>query len=158
VVTEAEAASAIGQAVTPGVLGNATVEGGRACVFYGASAPSPHNPNVAQPDSVRVVVVKGSDALTWFKDYKSKVRLRRPGLLRRVRLAQRTQGRLLPADRSQSPRRSAFAVGREEARCGHPAAAVGGSGPTRTAVRLLSRSRAGFAGPAQRSRHGRRGG
>jgi hypothetical protein len=29
---------------------------------------------VAQPDSVRVVVVKGSDALTWYKDHKSKVR------------------------------------------------------------------------------------
>ena len=31
VVTRAEAASAIGQAVTPGVLGHATVEGGLAC-------------------------------------------------------------------------------------------------------------------------------
>ncbi len=73
VVTQAEAASAIGQAVTPGVLGNATVEGGLACVFYGPSAPSPRTPNVAQPDSVRVVVVKGADALTWYNDYKSKV-------------------------------------------------------------------------------------
>ena len=71
VVTQAEAASAIGQSVTPGVLGNATVEGGRACVFYGPSAPTATNPNVAQPDSVRVVVVKGSDALTWYNDYKS---------------------------------------------------------------------------------------
>jgi hypothetical protein len=26
---------------------------------------------VAQPDSVRVVVVKGSDALTWYHDYRS---------------------------------------------------------------------------------------
>jgi len=73
VVTQAEAASAIGESVTAGVLGNATVEGGLACVFYGPSAPSPRNPNVAQPDSVRVVVVKGGDALTWFDDYKSKV-------------------------------------------------------------------------------------
>jgi hypothetical protein len=73
VVTQAEAASAIGQAVTPGVLGTATVEGGLACVFYGPSAPKPTNPNVAQPDSVRVVVVKGSDAFTWYRDYKSKV-------------------------------------------------------------------------------------
>jgi hypothetical protein len=71
VVTQALAASAIGQSVTPGVLGNATVEGGLACVFYGPSAPTPANPNVAQPDSVRVVVVKGSDALTWYNDYKS---------------------------------------------------------------------------------------
>jgi hypothetical protein len=59
--------------VTPGVLGNATVEGGHACVFYGPSASSPRIPNVAQPDTVRVVVVKGSDALTWYNDYKSKV-------------------------------------------------------------------------------------
>src|SRR5665647_1038404 len=41
VVTQAEAASAIGQSVTPGVLGNATVEGGLACVFYGPSSPAP---------------------------------------------------------------------------------------------------------------------
>jgi hypothetical protein len=73
VVTQAEAASAIGQSVTPGVLGNATVEGGLACVFYGPSAPTPTTPNVSQPDTVRVVVVKGSDALTWYNDYKSKV-------------------------------------------------------------------------------------
>ena len=72
-VTQADAASAIGQQVTPGVLGNATVEGGLACVFYGPSSPGGHNPNVAQPDSVRVVVVKGPRALTWYKDYKSKV-------------------------------------------------------------------------------------
>jgi hypothetical protein len=73
VVTQAEAASAIGQAVTPGILGHATVEGGLACVFYGPSAPTPANPDMAQPDSVRVVVVKGPDALTWYNDYKSKV-------------------------------------------------------------------------------------
>jgi hypothetical protein len=73
VVTRTEAANAIGESVTPGVLGNATVEGGLACVFYGPSAPTPTTPNVAQPDSVRVVVVQGSDALTWYDDYKSKV-------------------------------------------------------------------------------------
>jgi hypothetical protein len=73
VVTRAEAAAAIGESVTPGVLGTATVEGGLACVFYGPSAPAPTTPNVAQPDSVRVVVVEGSHALTWYKDYKSKV-------------------------------------------------------------------------------------
>jgi hypothetical protein len=71
VVTQAEAASAIGTSVTPGVLGNATVEGGLACVFYGPSAPTPTTPDVAQPDSVRVVVVKGSDAVTWYDNYKS---------------------------------------------------------------------------------------
>jgi hypothetical protein len=73
VVTQAEAASAIGESVTAGVLGSATVEGGLACVFYGPSAPTPRDPNVAQADSVRVVVVEGPDALTWYNDYKSKV-------------------------------------------------------------------------------------
>jgi hypothetical protein len=71
VVTQAEAASAIGQSVSAGVLGNATVEGGLACVFYGPSAPSVHTPNIAQPDSVRVVVVKGADALRWYNNYRS---------------------------------------------------------------------------------------
>ncbi|MGO9833344.1 MAG: hypothetical protein ACLP1X_03940 [Polyangiaceae bacterium] len=73
VVTEAEAAAAIGETVTAGVLGTATVEGGLACVFYGPSSPTPHDPNTAQADSVRVVVVEGADALTWYNDYKSKV-------------------------------------------------------------------------------------
>ncbi|MGA8206870.1 MAG: hypothetical protein WB867_02400 [Candidatus Dormiibacterota bacterium] len=73
VVTQAEAASAIGATVTPGVLGNATVEGGLACVFYGPYAPTPHTPNVAQADSVRVVVVEGSKALTWYNAYKAMV-------------------------------------------------------------------------------------
>jgi len=59
--------------VTSGVLGNATVEGGLACVFYGPSAPTPTTPNVAQADTVRVVVVEGSGALTWYNNYKSKV-------------------------------------------------------------------------------------
>jgi hypothetical protein len=71
VVTQAEAAIAIGSSVTPGVLGTATVEGGLACVFYGPSAPTPRTPNVGQLDSVRVVVVEGSDALTWYNAYKT---------------------------------------------------------------------------------------
>jgi hypothetical protein len=79
VVTRAEAASAIGESVTPGVVGNATVEGGLACVFYGPSAPTPTTPSVAQPDSVRVAVVEGSHALTWYNDYKSKVDARTIG-------------------------------------------------------------------------------
>ena len=73
VVTEAQAASALGQPVSAGVLGHATVEGGLACVFYGPAAPSPRNPNVVQADTVRVVVVTGPDALKWYKDYRSKV-------------------------------------------------------------------------------------
>jgi hypothetical protein len=73
VVTQEDASRALGETVGPGVLGNATVEGGRACVFYGSAAPNPGDPNTAQPDSVRVVVVKGSDASKWYSDYKTKV-------------------------------------------------------------------------------------
>jgi hypothetical protein len=75
VVTRAEAASALGQEVTAGVLGHATVEGGLACVFYGPSVPPVlRNPDEAVGDSVRVVVVKGPNALKWYKDYESKVK------------------------------------------------------------------------------------
>lgn len=70
VVTQAEAAKAIGESVTPGVPGTASVEGGIACVFYGPSAPTPTNPNLAQADSVRVMVMQGSEALTWYNDFK----------------------------------------------------------------------------------------
>ena len=71
VVTQPQAASAIGESVSAGVLGIATVEGGLACVFYGPDAVSPKDPNVAQADTVRVVVVEGSDAAKWYDDYKS---------------------------------------------------------------------------------------
>jgi len=75
-VTQAEAASAIGEVVTPGVLGNATVEGGLACVFYGPSAPTPTNPNVVQADSVRVVVVQGVPSLEWYNNYRTSPQVR----------------------------------------------------------------------------------
>jgi hypothetical protein len=75
VVTRAEAASALGQAVTAGVLGHATVEGGLACVSYGpAVPPTLRDADVPMGDSVRVVVVKGPDALKWYKDYESGVK------------------------------------------------------------------------------------
>ncbi len=77
VVTQSQAAAALGSSVSAGVLGNATVEGGLACVFYGPSAPADHNPNLAQTDTVRVVVVKGPSAQKWYKAYKSKVPFRR---------------------------------------------------------------------------------
>ncbi len=73
VVTQSEASSAIGAPVSKGVLAHATVEGGIACVFYGPSTPTPRTPNVAQPDTVRVVVVKGANATKWYADYKSRV-------------------------------------------------------------------------------------
>jgi hypothetical protein len=71
VVTTPEAAAALGQSVSAGVLGNATVEGGLACVFYGPSAPALRTPNIAQPDTVRVVVVTGPNATKWYNAYKS---------------------------------------------------------------------------------------
>ena len=55
------------------VLGKATVEGGVAAVFYGPSVPTGTNPDVPVPNSVRVVLVRGSDAHTWFNDYRGKV-------------------------------------------------------------------------------------
>lgn len=73
VVTKSEAASALGEPVTNGVLGNAIVEGGLACVFYGPHALL-HNPNLVSNDTVRVVVVKGSDARRWYLNYESKVK------------------------------------------------------------------------------------
>jgi hypothetical protein len=47
-----------------------------ACVFYGPSSPTPTTPNVAQPDTVRVVVVKGPNAVTWYNAYKSSPEVR----------------------------------------------------------------------------------
>jgi lipopolysaccharide export system protein LptA len=55
------------------VIGKATVEGGKACVFYGPSVPVGTNPDVAVPDSVRVVLVVGPDATKWFNNYRHKV-------------------------------------------------------------------------------------
>jgi hypothetical protein len=65
-------AKALGQPVSTPLLGNATVEGGKACVYYGPTAEG-HDPNVPTNDSVRVVVVQGADAPKWFDDYRSKV-------------------------------------------------------------------------------------
>lgn len=73
VVTQAQAGAALGQSVTAGALGHATVEGGLACVYYGPNAPSTADADVPVLDSVRVVLVTGSDALKWFNDYKGKV-------------------------------------------------------------------------------------
>jgi hypothetical protein len=73
VVTQAEAGTALGQTVAAGVMGKATVEGGIACVYYGPSVPAGADPDVPVDNSVRVVLVIGTDATTWFNDYKSKV-------------------------------------------------------------------------------------
>jgi hypothetical protein len=73
VVTQAEAGSALNQVVRPPVRGRATVEGGVACVFYGPSVPEGANPDVPVLNSVRVVLVSGSQGKTFFDDYRTKV-------------------------------------------------------------------------------------
>ncbi len=73
VVTQSEASAALGQQVAAPLLGKATVEGGVACVFYGPDVPAGTSPDVAVPDSVRVVLVTGADAKKWFDNYRSKV-------------------------------------------------------------------------------------
>jgi hypothetical protein len=73
VITRTEAGAALAQTVTAPVEGNATVEGGVACVFYGPSAPTNANPDVPVADSVRVVLVTGAQASRFFNDYRSKV-------------------------------------------------------------------------------------
>jgi hypothetical protein len=73
VVTQSEAAAALGGPVSKGVLGQATVEGGLACVFYGQFAAKPRVPDIAQLDTVRVVVVEGSAAKKWYNNYASKI-------------------------------------------------------------------------------------
>jgi hypothetical protein len=73
VVTQANVSTALGETVQPGVRGKATVEGGVACVFYGPEAPAGANPDVPVADSVRVVLVTGSNGTKWFNDYKTKV-------------------------------------------------------------------------------------
>ncbi len=108
VVTRAEAAGALGQAVTAGVLGHATVEGGLACVFYGPSVPPAlRDPDVAVGDSVRVVVVNGANALKWYKDYESKVKAQpvkgigKQAFFDGYAFFERAHGPLLPARRRQ---------------------------------------------------------
>jgi hypothetical protein len=74
-VTQAEAGGALGQTVTAPVRGRATVEGGVACVFYGPNAPAARNADVPAYDSVRVVLVRGGNAATFFNDYKTNPRV-----------------------------------------------------------------------------------
>lgn len=73
VITQSEASAALGQTVRAPVTGKATVEGGVACVYYGPNIPVGADPDVALPDSVRVVLVTGSQASFYFNDYRSKV-------------------------------------------------------------------------------------
>jgi hypothetical protein len=73
VTNQSEAGAALGQTVRAPVRGKATVEGGVACVFYGPSVPAGTDPDVPANNSVRVVLVTGPDALTFFNDYRSKV-------------------------------------------------------------------------------------
>jgi hypothetical protein len=74
VVSRSQAGSALGKPVKAPVLGKATVEGGVACVFYGSSVPAGTNPDVPVNNSVRVVLVVGPKAKSFFDDYRGKVR------------------------------------------------------------------------------------
>jgi hypothetical protein len=73
VITQAQAGAALGQPVKAPILGKATVEGGVACVFYGPDVPAGTSPDIAMPDSVRVVLVTGANATKWFDNYRTKV-------------------------------------------------------------------------------------
>jgi hypothetical protein len=72
-ITQSEASAALGQAVRVPVRGKATVEGGIACVFYGPSVPAGANPDIPVSGSVRVVLVRGAQARSFFADYRTKV-------------------------------------------------------------------------------------
>lgn len=74
VITTAQASAALGQPVKPPRRGKATVEGGVACVFYGPDAPPAVSPDIPIGDTVRVVLVTGSNARKWFEDYRGKVK------------------------------------------------------------------------------------
>ena len=74
VITAAQASAALGQPVKPPRRGKATVEGGVACVFYGPDAPAGVSPDIPIGDTVRVVLVTGSNARKWFDDYRRKVK------------------------------------------------------------------------------------
>ena len=74
VITTAQASAALGQPVKPPRRGKATVEGGVACVFYGPDAPAGVSPDIPIGDTVRVVLVTGSNARKWFDDYRGKVK------------------------------------------------------------------------------------
>jgi lipopolysaccharide export system protein LptA len=72
-ITQSEAGAALGQAARVPVRGKATVEGGIACVFYGPAVPAGADPDVPVPGSVRVVLVRGAQARSFFADYRGKV-------------------------------------------------------------------------------------
>lgn len=73
VLSQAQASAALGgQPVQSPVIGHAYVEGGVACVFNGPSAIG-NDPDIPYADTVRVVLVTGPDAKTYFDDYRSKV-------------------------------------------------------------------------------------
>ena len=74
VITAAQASAALGgQPVTGPFIGNATVESGKACVYYGPEVPPGASPNIPLGDTVRVVLVTGPNAQKFFNDYESKV-------------------------------------------------------------------------------------
>lgn len=73
VISSAEASAALGQSVKGPVSGKAVVEGGVACVFSGPNVPAGTDPDTPQADTVRVVLVTGPKAKSYFDDYQGKV-------------------------------------------------------------------------------------
>ena len=72
-ITRAEASSALKQRITRQVVGRSTFGAGVACAFYAPDVPPSADPNLAQPDSVRITVATGPDAVRTFDDYRAKV-------------------------------------------------------------------------------------
>lgn len=70
-VTRTEAGGAIGETVTPGMLGTKPVDGGEPCVFYGPDAAEPHLPDSVQSDSVQVTLVQGAAASGAYATYRT---------------------------------------------------------------------------------------
>jgi hypothetical protein len=73
VISKAEASAALGGAVQGPVMGKAVVEGGVACVFSGPGVPPGTDPDVPHAGTVRVVLVTGPKAKTYFDDYRGRV-------------------------------------------------------------------------------------
>jgi len=73
VISSAEASAALGQDVKGPVRGKAFVEGGVACVFNGPGVPPGADPDIPHADTVRVVLVTGPKAKSYFDDYRGRV-------------------------------------------------------------------------------------
>src|SRR6195952_1373604 len=73
VLSVGEVSAGLGQTVRPGIRGKSVIEGGVTCAFYGPSVAAGASPDTPVPDSVRIVLVKGSAAQKWYHDYLTNV-------------------------------------------------------------------------------------